>query len=136
MATQSVSAASIPRFTAAANPMLRPRRNTFAPARSANSAESSVEPLSTTMISSNRRVCAARLSKRLSNRSRRFHVGITAVGMLHQNNRWGSIYDGLMKQFLVAAAVLAISISAAGAGLDDVKTVYVLPMSNGLDRSE
>jgi hypothetical protein len=39
-----------------------------------------------------------------------------------------------MKQFLLAAAALAISMSAATAGLDDVKTVYVLPMSNGLDQ--
>lgn len=39
-----------------------------------------------------------------------------------------------MKQFLLAAATLAISISAPAAGLDDVKTVYVLPMSNGLDQ--
>ena len=39
-----------------------------------------------------------------------------------------------MKQFILAAAVLAISISAPAAGLDDVKTVYVLPMSNGLDQ--
>ena len=39
-----------------------------------------------------------------------------------------------MKQFILAAAVLAISMSALAAGLDDVKTVYVLPMSNGLDQ--
>ena len=39
-----------------------------------------------------------------------------------------------MKQFILAAGVLAISISALAAGLDDVKTVYVLPMSNGLDQ--
>jgi hypothetical protein len=39
-----------------------------------------------------------------------------------------------MKQFILAAAALAISISALAAGLDDVKTVYVLPMSNGLDQ--
>lgn len=39
-----------------------------------------------------------------------------------------------MKQFLLAAATLAITLSAAAAGLDDVKTVYVLPMSNGLDQ--
>ncbi len=39
-----------------------------------------------------------------------------------------------MKQFILAAAVLAISVSAQAAGLDDVKTVYVLPMSNGLDQ--
>ena len=39
-----------------------------------------------------------------------------------------------MKQFLLAAAVLAISMSAPAAGLDDVKTVYLLPMSNGLDQ--
>ncbi len=39
-----------------------------------------------------------------------------------------------MKQFLLAAAALAISMSALAAGLDDVKTVYLLPMSNGLDQ--
>ncbi len=39
-----------------------------------------------------------------------------------------------MKQFMLAAATLAISMSAPAAGLDDVKTVYVLPMSNGLDQ--
>jgi len=39
-----------------------------------------------------------------------------------------------MKQFILAAAAIAISMSATGAGLDDVKTVYVLPMSNGLDQ--
>ncbi len=39
-----------------------------------------------------------------------------------------------MKQILLAAAVLAISTSAPAAGLDDVKNVYVLPMSNGLDQ--
>jgi hypothetical protein len=39
-----------------------------------------------------------------------------------------------MKQFMIAAAALAISMSATAAGLDDVKTVYVLPMSNGLDQ--
>ena len=39
-----------------------------------------------------------------------------------------------MKQFMIAAAALAISMSAPAAGLDDVKTVYVLPMSNGLDQ--
>ena len=39
-----------------------------------------------------------------------------------------------MKQFTIAAAALAISMSALAAGLDDVKTVYVLPMSNGLDQ--
>ncbi len=39
-----------------------------------------------------------------------------------------------MKQLLLAAAVLAISMSAPAAGLDDVKSVYLLPMSNGLDQ--
>ena len=39
-----------------------------------------------------------------------------------------------MKHFILAAAVLAISTSALAASLDDVKSVYVLPMSNGLDQ--
>lgn len=39
-----------------------------------------------------------------------------------------------MKQFLLAAAAVAISISAQAAGLEGVKTVYLLPMSNGLDQ--
>src|SRR6185369_17773131 len=39
-----------------------------------------------------------------------------------------------MKQFILAVAVLAISMSALAAGLGEVKTVYVLPMSNGLDQ--
>jgi len=39
-----------------------------------------------------------------------------------------------MKQFMIAATALAISMSAPAAGLDDVKTVYLLPMSNGLDQ--
>ncbi len=39
-----------------------------------------------------------------------------------------------MKQFILAAAAVALSVSVFAAGLDDVKTVYVLPMSNGLDQ--
>ena len=39
-----------------------------------------------------------------------------------------------MKQFILAAAAIAFSMSAPAAGLDAVKTVYVLPMSNGLDQ--
>ena len=39
-----------------------------------------------------------------------------------------------MKQFLVAAAVLLMSTGAHAASLSDIKTVYVLPMSNGLDQ--
>jgi hypothetical protein len=39
-----------------------------------------------------------------------------------------------MKQLMLAAVTLAISASAYGAALGDVKTVYVLPMSNGLDQ--
>ena len=39
-----------------------------------------------------------------------------------------------MKQFMLAAAAVAISVSVCAAALDDVKTVYVLPMSNGLDQ--
>ena len=39
-----------------------------------------------------------------------------------------------MKQLLIAAASLTISMGVSAAGLDDVKTVYLLPMSNGLDQ--
>ena len=39
-----------------------------------------------------------------------------------------------MKQFLVAAAVLLMSTGTHAASLSDIKTVYVLPMSNGLDQ--
>lgn len=39
-----------------------------------------------------------------------------------------------MRQFLLAGAALAISLGVSAAGLEDVKTVYVLPMSNGLDQ--
>ena len=39
-----------------------------------------------------------------------------------------------MKHLLLAAAALTMSISVSGAGLGDIKTVYLLPMSNGLDQ--
>ena len=39
-----------------------------------------------------------------------------------------------MKQFLIAAAALTMSLGVSAAGLGDVKTVYLMPMSNGLDR--
>jgi len=39
-----------------------------------------------------------------------------------------------MKHFLLAAAALMIAISVSAAGLGDIKTVYLLPMSNGLDQ--
>lgn len=39
-----------------------------------------------------------------------------------------------MKYFLIAASLLALAAGAAGAGFEDVKTVYVLPMSNGMDQ--
>ncbi len=39
-----------------------------------------------------------------------------------------------MKHFLLAAAALTMSIGVSAAGLGDVKTVYLLPMSNGLDQ--
>ena len=39
-----------------------------------------------------------------------------------------------MKHFLLAAAALLMSMSLSAAGLGDVKTVYLLPMSNGLDQ--
>jgi hypothetical protein len=41
------------------------------------------------------------------------------------------MYDGHMKVLFLAAAALA---SAFAAGLDEIKTVYMLPMSNGLDQ--
>lgn len=39
-----------------------------------------------------------------------------------------------MKQFLLAAAVLTLRMSVSAAGLGDVKTVYLLPMSSGLEQ--
>jgi hypothetical protein len=39
-----------------------------------------------------------------------------------------------MKHFLLAAAALTMSMGVSAAGLSDVKTVYLLPMSNGLDQ--
>lgn len=39
-----------------------------------------------------------------------------------------------MKQYLLATAMALFSLSAAAAGLGDTKTVYLLPMSNGLDQ--
>jgi hypothetical protein len=39
-----------------------------------------------------------------------------------------------MKQFFIAAAVLTMSMGVFAAGLGDIKTVYLLPMSNGLDQ--
>jgi hypothetical protein len=39
-----------------------------------------------------------------------------------------------MKHFLVAATALTISMGVSAAGLGDIKTVYLLPMSNGLDQ--
>ncbi len=39
-----------------------------------------------------------------------------------------------MKHFLLPAAAMMMSIGVFAAGLGDVKTVYVLPMSNGLDQ--
>jgi hypothetical protein len=39
-----------------------------------------------------------------------------------------------MKHFLLAAAALTMSVGLSAAGLGDVKTVYLLPMSNGLDQ--
>ena len=39
-----------------------------------------------------------------------------------------------MKHFLLAAAALAMSMALSAAGLGDIKTVYVLPMSSGLDQ--
>jgi len=39
-----------------------------------------------------------------------------------------------MKHFLLAAAALMMSMGVSAAGLGDIKTVYLLPMSNGLDQ--
>jgi hypothetical protein len=39
-----------------------------------------------------------------------------------------------MKHFLLAAAALMMSMSVSAADLGDIKTVYLLPMSNGLDQ--
>jgi hypothetical protein len=39
-----------------------------------------------------------------------------------------------MKHFLVAVAALMMSMGLSAAGLGDVKAVYLLPMSNGLDQ--
>jgi hypothetical protein len=39
-----------------------------------------------------------------------------------------------MKQLLFAVAALATSLGVSAAGLDDIKTVYLMPMSNGLDQ--
>ena len=39
-----------------------------------------------------------------------------------------------MKQFLLAAAVLLVSSEVHAASLSDIKTVYLLPMSGGLDQ--
>src|SRR5206468_5543117 len=41
---------------------------------------------------------------------------------------------GLMKQFLLATALLLTSTGVHAAGLSDIKTVYLLPMSSGLDQ--
>ena len=43
-------------------------------------------------------------------------------------------YDKAMKHFLLAAAALTMSIGLSAAGFGDIKTVYLLPMSNGLDQ--
>jgi hypothetical protein len=43
----------------------------------------------------------------------------------HEVMRW--------RQVLIAAASLALVAGASGAGFHDVKTVYILPMSGGLD---
>src|SRR2546423_7722841 len=41
---------------------------------------------------------------------------------------------GFMKHFLIAAAVLLASTAVHAANLGDIKTVYMLPMSGGLDQ--
>lgn len=50
---------------------------------------------------------------------------------IHQNNNAGAQYHEHMRLFVLAAAsLLALSANE----LDNVKTVYLLPMSNGLDQ--
>ena len=39
-----------------------------------------------------------------------------------------------MKHFLLAVATLMMAMGVSAAGLGDIKTVYLLPMSNGLDQ--
>jgi hypothetical protein len=39
-----------------------------------------------------------------------------------------------MRQFLFLAATLAMPMAVSAAGLSDVKTAYLMPMSNGLDQ--
>lgn len=39
-----------------------------------------------------------------------------------------------MKQFFLAVAALTLAMSVSAAGLGDVKTVYLLPMSSGLEQ--
>jgi hypothetical protein len=39
-----------------------------------------------------------------------------------------------MRQFLFLVAALSMSMAVSAAGLSDVKTVYLMPMSNGLDQ--
>lgn len=39
-----------------------------------------------------------------------------------------------MKHFLIAATALLMSMGVSAAGLSDIKTVYLLPMSSGLDQ--
>jgi hypothetical protein len=39
-----------------------------------------------------------------------------------------------MKQLLFSVAALAMSMAASAAGVGDVKTVYLIPISNGLDQ--
>ena len=43
-------------------------------------------------------------------------------------------YDKAMKQFLLAVAALTMSMGVSAAGLGDIKTVYLLPMSSGMDQ--
>jgi len=39
-----------------------------------------------------------------------------------------------MRQFLFLVAALSMSMAVSASGLSDVKTVYLMPMSNGLDQ--
>ncbi len=43
-------------------------------------------------------------------------------------------YHKAMRHLLLAVATLTASIAVSAAGLADIKTVYLLPMSNGLDQ--
>jgi len=43
-------------------------------------------------------------------------------------------YDKAMRQFLLPLTALTMSLGVSAAGLGDIKTVYLLPMSSGMDQ--